>query len=141
MVKRPRVALIDDDPNFMDLFVRAMQVECDQVTIKRYNTGTDLLSDLLASTHSDCPHLILMDLSLPGRNGIEVAQAVRQMHSFRAIPILLLTSSDQPKEVQHAYEQGLNAYISKPFSYQEMKVLVKQICDYWLTAGQLPNLE
>lgn len=141
MVKRPRVALIDDDPNFMDLFVRAMHIECEQVTIKRYNTGTDLLTDLLASNQSQFPHLILMDLSLPGRNGIEVAQAVRQMQSFKAIPILLLTSSDQPKEIELAYEQGLNAYISKPFSYQEMKVLVKQICDYWLTAGQLPNFD
>jgi DNA-binding response OmpR family regulator len=140
MIDKLRIAMVDDDPHFLDLFERAMYMYQPPVEITRYTSGIDIILSLIQMEVANRPHVILMDLVLPGWSGIEVAQSIRERSGFKTMPILMLTRSERPNEEQRAIDGGLNAFITKPFSYQEMKVLVRRIYDYWFIFGSLPSL-
>ncbi|WP_266368634.1 response regulator [Tellurirhabdus rosea] len=136
---RPRLVLVDDDVNFCFAFQKALEGYNASIRVTVYNNGAELIEALGQISVRDKPQLILMDLDMPRMNGIETTKAIRQNEQYRAVPILLLTRSEQPSDVEKAYQMGVNAFISKPFSYAEIKQTVQQIGDYWLMTGQLPG--
>ncbi|GAB3252493.1 hypothetical protein GCM10027347_11610 [Larkinella harenae] len=121
------------------MFHRATRAECPDVVVTTYSTGTDFLENLRSLMDFEHPDLILLDLSMPLLNGFAVAESVRSNGQSRATPIILLTALEQSEIVNETYRQGINAFVAKPFSYQEMKQLAKDLCEYWLNLGQLPQ--
>ena len=83
--------------------------------------------DALALTLERRPVLIVLDLEMPGLGGIEVTRALRADPSFAAMPIILLTSHDEPEQVEAGREAGANAYIVKPFSPQDLAARVDEL--------------
>ncbi len=103
-----------------------------------FATGEELIKALTKLPAYQYPNLIITDLNLPGLNGIELAQQVRNNSRLKMLPIILLTASDRQGDVYKAYHNGINAFIHKPPTYPELKMLVKNLSLYWMQIGQLP---
>jgi two-component system, response regulator len=85
------------------------------------------------------PRLVLLDLKLPGLNGHEVLERLRQDARTRHVPVVMLTSSVEAEDVHRSYVLGANSYVRKPVSLSEFVEMAKQIDRYWLTLNQLPT--
>lgn len=84
------------------------------------------------------PHLILLDLDLPGRNGQEILEAIRDDSDLQSIPIVILTVSKSRDDVIECYEAGANAYLTKPSNADEFTALVEGLEQFWFSTVKLP---
>jgi CheY-like chemotaxis protein len=80
--------------------------------------------------------LLLLDLNLPKKSGLEVLKWVRAQSSLRTLPILMITSSKEEADLNRAYSQGANAYLIKPDKPADLVIMVKSIKDFWLTQNR-----
>jgi CheY-like chemotaxis protein len=85
------------------------------------------------------PSLVLLDLKLPGMDGFEVLQWIRQEPSLRSLPVVVLTSSDQIRDVNAAYQLGANSFLVKPLDFQNFIDLSKAIERYWINFSKIPE--
>jgi CheY-like chemotaxis protein len=85
---------------------------------------------------------MLLDIKLPKRSGFEVLEWLRsQQGPVRRLPTIMLTSSTQRKDVNHAFERGANAYFAKPESIKDLASLLAEFKNFWLDRSELPELE
>lgn len=87
----------------------------------------------------DLPALMLLDLKLPGIDGIEVLKRMRANAVTRRMPVVVLTTSDDEGDVLESYDLGANSYIHKPMDYQQFSSVVDKLGLYWLTINQPPR--
>jgi CheY-like chemotaxis protein len=85
------------------------------------------------------PSLILLDLKLPRKSGIEVLEWVRSRPGLRRIPVVMLTSSKQTVDINRAYELGVNAYLVKPVNFDGLVDMVKTLDSFWLRLNERPT--
>jgi two-component system response regulator len=91
-------------------------------------------------TLSPTPTLILMDLNMPRMNGMTVLRILRADPDLCVLPVIVLSTADDPKQIALAYAQGINAYLSKPERIEDMIEMVKRFGDFWLRETKLPDL-
>lgn len=84
------------------------------------------------------PSIILLDLNLPGTDGREVIQQVKQDERLKTIPIVVLTTSNSPQDIKTCYNYGANSYLIKPMGIKKFKETVSVLCEYWLKTVILP---
>ncbi|VXD15473.1 Response regulator rcp1 [Planktothrix serta PCC 8927] len=140
----PRTILVveDSDEDFTAL-TRVMRQLRYAHPIYRAIDGDDALAYLYhqgvyANTEfTPTPDLILLDLNLPGTDGREVIQQVKQDTILRSIPIIVLTSSSNPKDVQTSYLYGANSYLLKPVGIDAFKQTIQHFIHYWLEVSLL----
>jgi two-component system response regulator len=84
------------------------------------------------------PQLVLLDLKLPKIDGLQVLQAVKSDARTKAIPIIVLTSSKQERDLVKSYQLGVNSYIQKPVNFGEFQEVVRQLGMYWLLVNSKP---
>ncbi len=84
------------------------------------------------------PDLILLDLNLPGKSGLEVLQLIKQAAQLKSIPVVVLTTSDRDEDVTRCYLHGTNSYLTKPVQFDDCLKLVGDIQQYWLHVSTLP---
>lgn len=85
------------------------------------------------------PGLVLLDLNLPGKNGHDVLAEIRSDPTLRALPVVILTTSDDSRDVATSYTLGANAYVNKPRDLDGWRQVVATINDFWLSAATLPR--
>jgi CheY-like chemotaxis protein len=85
------------------------------------------------------PGLILLDLNLPGRGGLEVLAEIKADTELRLIPVVILTSSGAERDVLQSYERNANAYVTKPIDIDEFLAAIRSLGDFWLAVVQLPR--
>ena len=89
----------------------------------------------------ECPvKLILLDLKLPKVDGLEVLRAIKNDLHTKVIPVVILTSSREEKDLINSYDLGANSYVQKPVDFDQFREIVKQLCLYWLVVNQAPAL-
>ena len=84
------------------------------------------------------PSLILLDLNLPGTDGREVLEHIKQNNNLKSIPVVVFTTSSNPKDIEACYRQGVNGYIVKPMDLQRLRQRVQVFLNYWFKAVELP---
>lgn len=84
------------------------------------------------------PRLVLLDLKMPRVDGIEVLKAVKSNDKTRRIPIIVMTSSQEEKDVARSYDLGVNSYVVKPVDFNAMTELARQAGYYWLAINRTP---
>ena len=87
------------------------------------------------------PALILLDLNLPGTDGREVLEQIKQDENLKSIPVIILSTSSNPKDMQECYQNYANSYICKPMDLQHLFQAVDTVVNYWFKIVILPELE
>jgi CheY-like chemotaxis protein len=85
------------------------------------------------------PAVVLLDLKLPRRSGLEVLEWVRSQAPLRRLPIVVLTSSNQSQDVNRAYDLGANSYLVKPVDFDDLKAMIGKIHVYWIDLNTKPT--
>ena len=85
------------------------------------------------------PALVLLDLKMPGIDGFEVLTWIRQQPSFKALRVIVLTSSDEIRDVNRAYQLGANSFLVKPMDLEDLNRLTQSISGYWLWLDRAPE--
>lgn len=84
------------------------------------------------------PDLILIDLHMPRKSGLEALQEIRADLKLRAIPVIIMTSGAAPEDLSTCYDQGANSVIIKPLTYEKMVETMRVLCLYWVELARLP---
>lgn len=139
-VKERAILLVEDNPDDELLMLRALAKNdvAGEVVVAR--DGVEALDYLFSSGRPDdaMPRLILLDLKLPRLNGFEVLQRVRADERTRLLPVVILTSSRERRDVLEGYGLGANSYVRKPVDFEQFLKVVGQLKLYWLGLNESP---
>jgi len=138
-----RILVVEDDPRDVELTLTALDEYklANEVVVAR--DGTEALDYLycrekFASRPQENPAVILLDLKLPKVNGLEVLQAIRADERLKMIPVVVLTSSHEERDMMASYKLGVNAYVVKPVDFHEFVNAVKELGMFWAVINQPP---
>jgi CheY-like chemotaxis protein len=141
-----RLLIIEDsDEDFEALSRIIALVNTLVLKIDRCIDGDDALDFLnRVGTYQDSqdifyPDLIVLDLNLPGTDGREVLATIKQSTTLKKIPVVVFSTSSNPKDIEACYQSGANSYLLKPMNIHELKESVRMLLDYWFKATVLPN--
>lgn len=138
------ILLVEDNPSDAELTLHALRKSKVAHEIHLATDGEQALDFLLCrnsfSTRGfhEAPHLVLLDLKLPKIDGLQVLQIVKQDHRTKAIPIVVLTTSKEERDMVSSYQLGVNSYIQKPVNFSEFRDVVRQLGMYWLLVNCNP---
>ena len=136
---------VEDDSNDVLLIARAFRKAEVAAQIQVVNDGEQAMHYLSGSNSFSerdrfpLPSLVLLDLKLPRKSGIEVLEWIRSRPGLRRIPVVMLTSSKQTVDINRAYELGVNAYLVKPVNFDGLVDMVKTIDSFWLRLNEHPT--
>ncbi len=139
------LVMVDDDEDDCILVSEALKVACGGCTFRCVGDGDEMLEYLHRSGRykdvESCPvpDLILLDLNLPRMNGREVLQKLKTDPRYRAIPVIILTTSRELDDVKACYDLGANSYITKQTSFGEVVDTIKTLMEYWIEVATLPR--
>lgn len=134
----------DSDEDFATLIRVIDRVSTLKITIHRCIDGDDALDFLnLEGKYSSIevrpsPNLIILDLNLPGTDGREVLAAIKHAENLKTIPVVVLSTSSNPKDIAACYRAGVNSYMLKPMKLDHLTDSVRIMLDYWFKATILP---
>lgn len=137
--------LVEDNPNDLELALYALrkhnlgdriQVARDGAEALDYIFRTGAYRDRYPENY---PKVILLDLKLPRVDGLEVLQRLKSDPQTRMIPVVILTSSNEERDILESYQLGVNSYIVKPVDFEQFTEAVQQLGLYWLLLNQLPS--
>jgi two-component system response regulator len=132
------ILLVEDNPDDVELTRLAFDEAKIANQLAVVGDGAEALDYLFARGRfadrdpADLPSLVLLDLNLPKIDGREVLQAIRGNDATRALPVVVLTTSTEPFDVEATYALGVNSYIQKPVDFEQFVWAVKQVGLYWL---------
>ena len=139
------ILLVEDNPDDVTLILRAFRknnivndvvVAHDGVEATDYLFGT---GDYAERKTLDMPQVILLDLKLPKVNGLEVLRQIRADARTELLPVVILTSSDEEKDIIESYQLGANSYVRKPVDFTQFVEAVGQLGLYWLLLNESPS--
>ena len=132
------ILLVEDNPDDVELTRLAFEEAKIANRLVVVGDGAEALDYLFAQGKhagrdpTDLPSIVLLDLNLPKVDGREVLQAVRANEATRTLPVVVLTTSTEPFDVEASYALGVNSYIQKPVDFEQFVWAVKQVGLYWL---------
>ncbi len=136
------IVIVEDNPNDAELILRVFRKHnlANQVILLK--DGAEALDFLFppdgAARATTAVRIILLDLKLPKVDGIEVLRRLKADERTRSIPVVVLTSSTEQRDLQDAYELGVNSYVAKPIKFDEFAKAVADLGLYWLMLNKLP---
>ncbi len=130
------ILLVEDDPNDAELIITGLvgnNLANRIVTVRDGEEALDYLkyTGKFAGRTDGLPALILLDLKLPKIDGLEVLRQVKTDENLRCLPIVILTSSHEDRDINEAYKLGANSYIVKPIDFRQFIDTIKRIVSYW----------
>ncbi len=145
MSNQPPILLGEDNPDDVDLTLRAFQRAGSTRPLDVVEDGVEAMDYLFGrGSHAHragepLPALVLLDLNLPRMDGHAVLRQIRAHVHTRFLPVVILTSSDEEKDLVESYSQGCNSYVRKPVSYTEFVEAARQLGLYWLELNRAPQ--
>jgi CheY-like chemotaxis protein len=138
-----RILIVEDDPNDVELTLTALEEYnlANEVIVTR--DGEEALDYLycrgnFSARSNDNPAVLLLDLKLPKRDGLEVLRQIKSDEKLKLIPVVVLTSSHEEKDVVASYKLGVNAYVVKPVDFHEFVNAVKELGIFWAVINESP---
>lgn len=144
MSKIKTILLAEDNPKDAELTLEAMAENSLANDIVVVKDGIDALEYLRCQgkyklRKAGNPALVLLDIKMPRMDGIEVLRNIRSDTALKRIPVVVLTSSNEEKDLFETYELGVNAYVVKPVDFQQFIEAVKQIGIFWAVLNEFPR--
>src|ERR1700756_5535930 len=138
-----RILLVEDDPKDVELTLTALEEYhlANEVVVAR--DGEEALDYLyrrgsFATRSNDNPAVLLLDLKLPKVDGLEVLQQIKSDENLKIIPVVVLTSSHEEKDMVASYRLGVNAYVVKPVHFHEFVNAIKELGIFWAVINEPP---
>jgi len=144
MNKRP-ILLAEDNPDDQKLALRAFKksnlsneiiVAKDGIEVLDYLFGT---GDFAGSEPPELPAVVLLDLKMPRKDGLEVLKEIRENDRTKFLPVVIVTSSKEEQDIVTGYKLGVNSYVRKPVDFNEFLEAVQQLGLYWLLLNEAPS--
>jgi two-component system, response regulator len=138
------ILLVEDNPNDVKLALRAFRTHHIANHVHVVRDGAEALEFIFCTDRyadrkiEQGPKLILLDLKLPLIDGIEVLRRTKADPRTRSLPIVVMTSSKEDRDIVESYQLGVNSYIVKPVDFEQFTEVVKQLGYYWLLLNQGP---
>lgn len=133
------VLLIEDNPEDAELTIRVLKKHNLANNLVHLQDGEAALDFLFAEGSNNIPRLILLDLKMPKVDGIEVLNKIKNDDQKKIIPVVVLTSSKEERDVIESYKLGVNAYVVKPVEFEKFVEAVAQLGLFWLILNQPPR--
>lgn len=131
------ILLVEDNPALAELV--AVALDEDDVEVAHAHTGAEALTVLEAAPRR--PGLVLLDLDLPDMRGLDVLDRIRAADPTRALPVVVLSASEEEEDVVQAATRGANSYVVKPAEFPEFRATVRQVVAYWTRLHRSPAAE
>ena len=142
--KKVEILLVEDNPDDAELAVQALRRDklANEIAIAR--DGEEALDFIFCRgpyahrTFDSPPRLVLLDLKLPKVDGLEVLKAIKGDPRTKAIPVVIMTSSREERDLVEGYRLGSNAYVQKPIDFDQFRKVVKDLGMFWLVINEPP---
>jgi two-component system, response regulator len=143
-MNKNEILLVEDSPDDVELAIHALRREklANAITVAR--DGEEAMDFIFCRgsyahrTFQNPVRLILLDLKLPKIGGLEVLKAIKQDPRTKAIPVVIMTSSREERDMVDGYKLGVNAYVQKPVDFEQFRGVVKELGLFWLVINQAP---
>ncbi|HUR69817.1 MAG TPA: response regulator [Candidatus Thermoplasmatota archaeon] len=132
------ILLVEDNPGDAELVLDAFATSSPGTRVSVARDGLAALRHLHDARTDDLPDLVLLDLHLPKKSGLEVLVEIKSSPRLRSIPVLVLSSSKLDTDIAGAYAGHANSYLPKPVGLEKLAALVRSVEDYWLQQVRLP---
>jgi len=139
------VLLVEDNERDADLTLRSLEKYKISNHIKWVKDGEEALDYLFGENQYEGrdinkqPNVVLLDLKMPKLNGIEVLEKIRANEKTQKLPVVMVTSSQEEKDIVRSYDLGVNSYIVKPVDFNKFTESIRDIGYYWLVMNKKPN--
>lgn len=142
---QPLLLVVEDSNEDFEAFQRFLRQSPLAIPVYRCLNGDQALAFL---HHTDRytdpesaprPGLILLDLNLPGTDGREVLRQIKQDDALKSVPVVIFTTSNNPKDIEACYRQGVNGYMIKPMDFKLLKRSIQTLLDFWFDVAILPR--
>ena len=146
-MEHPMILLVEDSQDDADLTLRAIRKNNIDNRVVHVRDGAEAIDFLLCGgqyasrNQRELPQVILLDLKLPRMSGLEVLKRIRSEKILSLIPVVILTSSNEDRDIIESYKLGANSYIRKPVDFSSFMGTVRQLGLYWLIVNQNPPAE
>ena len=143
-LQNANVLLVEDNPIDIIMTRKALEEVDLPLRLHVIQDGEEALDFIRQNcnsrdTNSPCPDLILLDLNLPKKSGKEILSEIRQDPNTRVIPVIILTTSSEDKDIVECYSQSANCYITKPLNVDNFKLAIQIIGKFWTEVAKLPQ--
>ena len=144
MIQSFTILHVEDDPNDVLLVERAIKKANSPVVLRSVGDGDKAVAYLRGDESFSnreqfpLPSLVLLDLKMPRKSGLEVLGWIREQPELKRLPVVVFTSSKHDQDINRAYDLGANSYLVKPVGFDALLETVKQIQSYWGTLNQAP---
>lgn len=145
MYEKIDILLVEDNPSDAELTIKALRRNKIINALLHLQDGEDALDYIFATGKysdrniDDIPKIILLDLKMPKIDGLEVLKKIKSDQRTKIIPVVLLTSSNEDKDIIDSYKLGVNSYIVKPVEFENFVKAVTDVGLYWLLVNQPPK--
>lgn len=138
------ILLVEDNHSDAELAMRSLKKQNLANNLVWLKDGAEALDFIFAQGQyagrtGSKPRIILLDLRLPKVDGMEVLKKLKGDERTKAIPVVVLTSSKQDRDMVESYKLGVNSYVSKPVEFDEFATMVSQLGLYWLLVNKVPR--
>ena len=143
-MKQIQILLVEDNPDHVEMTLRAFKESNVRNEIAVARDGAEALDYLFgtgayAGRDADImPEVVLLDLKLPKIDGMEVLRRIRGNELTKLLPVVILTSSNEERDLINGYSQGANSYIRKPVDFIQFSEAIRQVGLYWLVVNEPP---
>jgi two-component system, response regulator len=134
------IVLVEDSDADIELTLHAMHKESAVRNVKVLRDGEEALEYFFGTELTKLPALIVLDLKLPKVNGLEVLRKLKSNLRTKSIPVVILTSSKEERDLTESYQLGVNSYIQKPLDFDAFRGAIKQLTEYWLRTNAGPPM-
>jgi len=139
------ILLVEDNPDDAGLAIRALKKNNLANNLIHLSDGQEALDFIFGNDKfsdrkiEDKPKVILLDLKMPKVDGLQVLRAIKADERTKLIPVVIMTSSKEDKDIQECYKLGVNSYLVKPVGFEDFSKVVTELGFYWLLLNQSPR--
>jgi two-component system, response regulator len=138
VAEQPWLLIVEDDPDDSELAMVALERCGVRCGVRTARDGVEALA-LLDAEPSTLPRLVLLDLKMPRMDGVELAERCRGDQRLREVPLVMLTSSAESRDIERAYCAGVNSFVVKPVEIDDFFAAVGQVGRYWIDRNHGPD--
>lgn len=132
------ILLAEDDATDAEFFRRALSKLDTPPTLTWCRNGLEALEGLRQrEANEQFPRLAILDIKMPGMNGLELLAKIKSNDCTKDLPVIIMSSSDEPQDISRAYDCGANGYLVKPNRFQDLRELVGSIACFWIKTNRL----